>query len=297
MQSCDINWVLDDLRRAAMGHDQNLFKDRLAVLATMHRKEQVIQPILKQELGIDVVVPPDFDTDWLGTFTREVNRPGSQRETARLKAQKALTVTGATLAVASEGSFGPHPECPFLAANLEMVLLLDAENSIEIVGESLTTQTNYAQQEITSLKEALLFANKAGFPEHGLVVFGESECVKGIVETEHLLTVLQQKLQRRIKVRLETDMRALYNPTRMANIAQATHDLIAKVRSCCPRCGLPGFRVVRRRQGLPCEWCLTPTGLLLTDIYGCKGCGFEQEEHFPGGQEFAQPMHCPVCNP
>lgn len=41
----------------------SLFSNRLAVLATMHEKEQVIVPILEQELGLVVVIPTGFDTD------------------------------------------------------------------------------------------------------------------------------------------------------------------------------------------------------------------------------------------
>ena len=66
------------------------FRGRLAVLATMHRKEQAIAPVLEEALGLQVEVPPGLDTDRFGTFTREVPRPGTQLATARLKAQAAL---------------------------------------------------------------------------------------------------------------------------------------------------------------------------------------------------------------
>ncbi|PMB21063.1 DUF6671 family protein, partial [Fischerella thermalis] len=104
---------------------QELFNNRIAVLATKHQKERVIAPILEAELRMKVVVPEDFDTDVFGTFTREVKRPGNQVEAARLKAKKALELTGESLAIASEGSFGPHPEIPFISGNREVVLLLD----------------------------------------------------------------------------------------------------------------------------------------------------------------------------
>jgi hypothetical protein len=75
----------------------------------MHHKERVIVPVLQQELGIKCIVPENFNTDIFGTFTREVERPGTQIAAARLKAQQALEVTGETLAIASEGSFTLHP--------------------------------------------------------------------------------------------------------------------------------------------------------------------------------------------
>jgi hypothetical protein len=81
-----------------------LFANRVGVLATMHQKERVMAPLLEKELGIKVIVPPNFNTDSFGTFTREIKRPGDQLETARLKAEKALLLTGETLAFASEGA-------------------------------------------------------------------------------------------------------------------------------------------------------------------------------------------------
>ncbi|MEB3336169.1 MAG: DUF6671 family protein, partial [Leptolyngbyaceae bacterium] len=114
-----------------------LFADRVAVIATMHHKETVIAPILEQELGVKAIVPQNFDTDALGTFTREIERPADQVSTARLKAEQALDLTGETLAIASEGSFGPHPQMPFVACNREIVLLLDRLNELEIVGQVL----------------------------------------------------------------------------------------------------------------------------------------------------------------
>ena len=81
------------------------FRDRLVVIATMHRKELAIAPILQTALGVRIIVPEDFDSDLFGTFTRDIDRPASQIETAKLKAEKALELIDADLAIASEGSF------------------------------------------------------------------------------------------------------------------------------------------------------------------------------------------------
>lgn len=104
----------------------------------MHQKERVITPILEQELGIKVIVPPNFSTDCFGTFTREVKRTGTQIEAAKLKAEKALAIMDETLALASEGTFGPHPEVPIVPCNREIVLLLDKTNNIEIIGQEFS---------------------------------------------------------------------------------------------------------------------------------------------------------------
>ncbi|MBE9170839.1 hypothetical protein IQ238_26120 [Pleurocapsales cyanobacterium LEGE 06147] len=149
--------------------EYSLFSDRTAVLATMHHKERVIAPILNRDLGVKVIVPANFDTDRFGTFTRDIARAGNQLEAARHKAEKVLAVTGEGLAIASEGSFFPHPAFPFVACDRELVLLRDRVNHLEIVGEELSTETNYAHTSIQTIEETLEFAQKVGFLEHALV--------------------------------------------------------------------------------------------------------------------------------
>ena len=51
-----------------------MFEGRKLLIATKHKKEIVIAPILEKELGVTCFVAPDLDTDELGTFTGEVER-------------------------------------------------------------------------------------------------------------------------------------------------------------------------------------------------------------------------------
>ncbi|NJL48611.1 MAG: hypothetical protein HC929_15415, partial [Leptolyngbyaceae cyanobacterium SM2_5_2] len=141
---------------------------RRAVLATMHGKERVIGPVVAA-LGIQTEVPPGFDSDRYGTFTREISRAGSQLEAARQKALAAMALTGYDLALASEGAFGPDPMIPWVACDRELVLLVDRQSGLELVGEAISTTTNYSQARVTSLTEALQFADSANFPSHALV--------------------------------------------------------------------------------------------------------------------------------
>ncbi|MBD2362541.1 hypothetical protein H6G36_15340 [Anabaena minutissima FACHB-250] len=284
---------------------QELFSDRLAVIATMHHKEKVIAPLLEQELGIRAIVPQGFNTDIFGTFTREIKRPGTQIAAAKLKAEKALEITGETLAIASEGSFNPHPIIPYIYANLEIVIFLDKANNLEIIGEEFSTETNFNHQVVKSLAEAYEFAYKIGFPEHGICLWFEvsenrhSEIIKGINTEENFLKAVNFALENSYKneINLEPDMRAIYNPIRMKNIEKATRNLLQKITNCCPKCQTPGFEVTERIPGLPCELCHTPTTLTHVAIYQCKKCGFRQEQLFPHGQEFANPAQCMYCNP
>ncbi len=288
-----------------MGNHNSLFNNRVAVLATMHRKEQVIAPLFLEQLGIKIKVPEQLNTDVFGTFTREIQRSGTQGEAARLKAQTALQITGETIAIASEGSFNLHPLIPYAYSNLEIVLFWDQENSLEIIGQELSLETNYNQKWVSSQEEALIFAQKIGFPEHGLIVrlnetaSAEGEIFKGITDyndlTEALSTIFKQSPNR--KAFLETDMRAMYNPTRLNVIEKATFNLIQKIQSLCPECSWPGFEVVQRLPGLPCGLCGFPTGLIQSEIYTCKKCGFSQEQFFPKNIKTADPAQCEYCNP
>jgi ribosomal protein S27AE len=282
---------------------QDLFCDRTGVLATMHRKEQAIAPILEQQLGVQVIVPQEFNTDEFGTFTRDIKRAGDQCHAARLKTARAMDLTGLTLAFASEGSFGPHPAIPFVACDQEIVLLSDRTHDLEIVGQAISTETNYSHKSIQSLEAALTFAQQIGFPTHGLVVMSEaqprrsSQIVKGITDETHLIETVTEFLKKFGQAHLETDMRAMHNPTRMKVIAQATEDLVQRINQRCPQCGCPGFAPAERKAGLPCGLCGSPTNSTLAVVHRCIKCEFNHVAYFPDGQEFADPTYCLRCNP
>ncbi len=279
------------------------FAGRAAVLATMHGKEQVIAPLLAEHLGLHVTVPTDFNTDRFGTFTRDVDRPADQLTTARLKAEAALDQTGAAIAIVSEGSFGPHPALPLLPCDREIVLLRDRDHDLELVGEVISTTTNFNHQAIASVTAALAFAQKIGFPEHGLVAMQNPDCrdgqhcIKGIRTEAELVAIVTDWLTLRPTVHLETDMRAMHNPTRMTAIAAATQALIQQATTLCPACGLPGFRIIEHKPGLPCALCHTPTTQRLAVVYACQKCQLQQTHFFPDQQEVADPGLCNFCNP
>ena len=278
------------------------FQHRIAIAATMHQKERAIAPILEPALDIQIRVPEQFDTDAFGTFTREIKRPGDQLETARRKALKALEITGADLAIASEGSFAPHPAFPMLPCNRELVVLIDVAHDLEIIGEFISTQTNFSHRSVENFDQAKEFAKKIGFPDHGLIVShdpDDSRKIKGIRDLDQLKEAIETTLSKSTtgKIHLETDMRAMYNPTRMSAIAQATQNLLSTIQQQCSNCGTPGFQLIDRQAGLPCGWCGSPTDQTLAQIYACKKCGYQQTKLYPDGLQNADPMYCQFCNP
>jgi len=253
-------------------------------------------------MGCQIMVEALFDTDQFGTFTREISRPGSQLEVARLKAVKGMELAGVDIGIASEGSFGPHPLIPFVPWNFEIVLLLDQKEKLEICGQSATFETNYAQESIATWQEAEYFARKAGFEKHWLVLRPDNErhpsLVKGINTWESLKEAVGWGIANSStgKVFLETDMRAHANPTRMRNIQKAAKDLANKIKKHCPRCGTPGFSVTSVIRGLPCELCSQPTEEIKARVFACGRCGFAKDQRIPRSKR-APAGQCPYCNP
>lgn len=282
------------------------FRGRLAVLATMHRKEQAIAPVLKEALGLQVETPPGLDTDRFGTFTREIQRPDTQRETVRLKAQAALAaVPEADFGLASEGSFGPHPCLPWVAGGRELVILIGRDSGLELIGVDLTAETTWGSRLVSSVADALAFAQSVRFPSHAIVVIGASNgeqdvskgVYKGLMTTEELEAAVRVVLEQHGAAHVESDMRAHVNPTRLQAIERAARDLVRLALSGCPRCERPGFDVVERREGLPCGACEMPTRRIRLEIVGCTGCGFREERVPATGTAPASPAECDRCNP
>jgi|GEM_PF-1083349 len=201
-----------------------------AVLATMHGKERVIAPILREALGLDVVLAAGLDTDTFGTFTRETDRPGTQVETARLKAQAGLRMDPAAIGIASEGSFFAHPHIPFVPMAQEIVLLLERTGGLEIAGIDEGIETNDGHVVATGIEAAMAFAEASGFPAHGLVVMASRDGMpdprrllrKDIGDPDTLADAIGQAILLSGAAHVETDMRAHRNPTRMAAIERAT---------------------------------------------------------------------------
>ncbi len=278
-----------------------MFRNRRLVIATMHAKETVIAPALEAALGVHCIVPSAFDTDPFGTFSGEVKRLLDPFETARMKCQTSMEVTGCDLATASEVSFGPHPIYFFSPADEELLLLCDRKNGLEIFARVLSTSTNFMGKTVSTWKELEAFAEDALFPSHALILRnkqdGHDALIKGITEKTQLAESFQLMMQRFGMSYVETDMRAMHNPTRMKVIAQATEKLINKIMTVCPSCAWPGFDVTDVKTGLPCSDCGMPTQSIKSTISCCTSCGFTREHLQPKGKIVEEPRFCDYCNP
>jgi hypothetical protein len=279
----------------------SMFQGRKLVITTKHGKAEVMSEILKNLLGIEVVVNDIFDTDSLGTFTGEVERTLTPLETVRRKCILGMEAFNMDLGIANEGSFGPHPGFPFIPVNEEFIILIDKKNDLEIVVKDITTETNFNAQEVISEDELRVFMKQANFPSHALILSpskeNKSEVYKGITDEVELLEIFQKLVGIYGKTYVETDMRAHKNPMRMQFIGQLTKKLIEKVLFKCPVCDWPGFGRSEPIYGLPCQHCGTPTRTVLSYLCSCQKCGVVKEETFPEGKTHEDPMYCDYCNP
>lgn len=258
-------------------------------------------PLLEAAMGVRCFTLPDFNSDLLGTFSGEIERPEDPLGTARKKCEVAMDLAHCDLAIASEGSFGPHPSLPFVYADDEIVLLLDRKNELEIFTRILSTETNFNAREVRSKDELKDFAYSVKFPSHGLIIRKAKDDLngmkKGITDWKQLSECFSQFYLEQGSAYVETDMRAMYNPTRMTVIEAATKRLLDKVNSCCPSCGTPGLGITAIKEGLPCRLCSYPTRSTLSYLYECQRCDHVKIETFPNQKETEDPMYCDRCNP
>ncbi|MCA1789588.1 MAG: hypothetical protein LC667_06965 [Thioalkalivibrio sp.] len=271
------------------------------VLLTRHGKERVIAPVLEAALECRIEVVDGFDTDQLGTFTREIPRAGTQLEAARRKARIGMELSGSLFGLASEGAFGPDPGIGLIPWNVEFVILVDDVRGMELMGRA-EGPARQAHRTVTDWAALLAFAEEAGFPDHHLVLRPDNDndprVFKGIGDVDTLeqsfTSALDTSAQSQVFV--ETDLRAHCNPTRMQMIALATKDLLARLDSLCPTCGAPGFWLVERIPGLHCTDCGAPTRQTRAEVYGCIQCPYRETRPLDPG-EYADPAVCDWCNP
>lgn len=278
-----------------------MFIGRNLLIATKHSKEKVIANIVESQLGVKCFTEPLFDTDLFGTFSGEVERVGDPLSVARLKCIKAIEFTNTDLVIASEGSFGPHPDNHFISVDDELIMLIDIKNNLEIVAREVSMDTNICGSLITKKDELVEIIRKSQFPSHGLILRSSKEdfvqMVKGVVDEKKLFETVDSFLSKFGCCYVETDMRASFNPTRMKVIEAAAHKLAQKANTKCPQCDTPGFSISGVEKGLLCSFCKLPTRGILKNIFKCKNCNFISEVMFPNLIQVENPQFCDYCNP
>ena len=277
------------------------YRGQSVALLTRHGKDAVIAPVLDAATGCRVVHVDGYDTDRLGTFTRDIPRAGTQLDAARTKARLGMQLSGMTVGLGSEGAFGSDPMTGLVPWNVEMVAWVDDRAGIEVVGTAHGAAM-FAHLLTPDLTNARAFAAQWGFPGHGIVMrpaHRDDARIHRDVTSWDALDAGFMRMRAQASnglVFLETDLRAHANPTRMDMIRRATVDLAARLGARCPACAAPGFWRVERVPGLPCADCGAPTGDPRADVIGCVRCP-HRETRACAEPAAADPSRCDHCNP
>ncbi len=275
------------------------YRGRTFALGTQHGKGPLFATAFNDHLGA-VVREIACDTDAFGTFAGERPRERPAVETAIAKARRALDVSGLTLGLASEGTFGPDPALPFLASDIEHVVAVDLELDLVVVEHARRLAPVHHRCVVDPGADVAAFLQRADFPAHALIVRPEdgdpASVVKGIVEPAALASAIARAAERSPTGRaiVENDLRAHCSPTRRAVIEEAAGRLARRLATRCPACDAPGWGLVDVERGLPCADCETPTTAVLAEVRGCASCP-ERARTVMGGS--ASPATCPACNP
>ncbi|MBI1270408.1 hypothetical protein GC174_08245 [bacterium] len=299
----------------------SIYRGKEAILTTKHGKLHPLALPLKAAVGLNIRVTKSIDTDQLGTFTGEIEREKSPRETVILKARLGINQSGTQLGLATEASFGPHPVALFIPGTEEVIGFIDDNLGIEVIESLISTETNYSGTSAKSIEELEKenFLAKALFPSHALIVKPQRpkrnflkklsyslqgrqtfpSIFKGIKDYDALrqaIDLARAESEDGIAL-IETDMRAHMNPTRKRVIRKVAAQLGRRLRSLCPQCSCPGWGKSDAVPGLPCELCRLPTRNILLEVYSCPKCTHKEERERQDGLKFAYAGHCDYCNP
>lgn len=280
---------------------QHPYAYQKAVLTSKHQKLQLIQSHFRESLLLEVVELP-LDTDLLGTFSGEIERVSTPRETAIKKAKLGMQATGMALGIASEGSIGPNPSVPWIQSDFELMVFVDAERDLVITETFLSHEIIAASIEVSPEDLLEPFLAKADFPHHALMakpVDSEAPLIyKGITSLVLLRSAIadcatNSKIN---KAKLQSDLRAMYSPSRQLNIEKVGQLLVKRIAALCPACGTPGWGRTDYLYGVLCSDCgLENSEIAREEILGCTLCDFTVTGRTINSS--IDPRRCNFCNP
>jgi hypothetical protein len=295
-------------------------------VATLHGKADAIALALAS-MGVVLEAVP-IDTDALGTFVGDVERPGAARDVVVEKARRGMAAARLPLGIATEGSFGPDPLLGFLPLHVELLAFVDDVHDQVIVLEHAGHETNWRTKAVRPGEDLSSLLAEIGLPTHAALVkpnawpaepgtrqAGAREAggldpsapataqrmpvAKGLRDVSDVAAAVERIAAASSDglARVEADLRAHMNPTRMRVIAALGERLRDRLATPCPACGVPGFGRVDAEPGLPCELCGAPTDLVRAEIHGCGACAYRVARPRVDGRRSADAGHCAECNP
>jgi hypothetical protein len=265
-------------------------------------------PALARTLGMRLVLAHDVDTDQLGTFTGEIPRTGYGGRDRGPQGAPGDRVDRPRPCRGQRRLLRPAPVAPMLSAGQEILAFLDTVRDVHIL-ERRTTPTNFGHTTTTPhrrgdrrLPGAHRFRSPRGRrpspqlpPTCGRDPHLQGRPVPAPASMRRSAGAPRTPTDG--LARLETDMRAHVNPTRMREISLLADRLASRLATLCPACGTPGFGPVDHEPGLPCDTCGEPTRLTLATIHGCARCSHRSRHPREDGQRRADPTFCECCNP
>jgi len=277
------------------------YSGKEAVITTKHEKGKLVAPAFQKILGLQVS-ECNTDTDTLGTFTGEIERKQSPRETVLIKARLGIEKSGVSIGIASEGSIGADPYIPFINSDLEMMAFVDAEHDIEIVETLRSTEIVTATKIIHEQDDLTEFLQRADFPNHKLIVRTQKRpttfCIKGIDDEYSLRKAIDSVKNEDPDgvVVIESDLRAHCSPSRQKIISELSAKLATRIKQRCPECDAPGWGVVTYVKGVPCSACKRISeNAIKEEVLGCSKCLHQQSGKIIAN--LLDPSRCDWCNP
>ncbi|MEN9846739.1 MAG: hypothetical protein RIS36_1886 [Pseudomonadota bacterium] len=283
--------------------ERHSFQGAQFVFATQHEKTEAAREPFARVLGA-TVNPLSIASDTLGTFTGEIERPGSMLDALRGKIRLARKLTTERWVLVSEGSFSSADGFGLVVHGIEMLMLHDGITGTEIIEQHISYDTNYATATLTSTADLDRFLTRISFGSHALVLYPEGVPLdgnvrKGITDRTEAERILQAHLTTSPNraVLAMSDMRAHLNPTRMVAIKACCELLANRLNTKCPLCESSGFGLVAAVPGLTCEECGAPTQRARGERHACPLCKHTIERPRSDGKAYASAAECEWCNP
>lgn len=270
------------------------------LVASRHDKAAIMQRPLAAMLGIQTWSPPDLDTDRFGTFSGEIERPGSPSEMLRAKislAQEACPQS--RFFMASEGSYGQHPALPMLALGEEWLMWLDAATGQAITERRCFTTRYYGAWRVENTNELRGRLSRCHLPALAVTLRAleaNLPAAKGLRSDDEVLAAYAGLVVAGSPAAvLAIDMRAHLHLPRQRVLRRLAARLVHRLCCLCPGCSAPGFGKRQWANGLPCADCGAPTAQIAHRVDACEHCAYQSihaQRPVP-----ADPRWCDYCNP
>ena len=182
-------------------------------------------------------------------------------------------------------------------------MLYDARDGSIYEHRHLSLDTVFGGEACKSVRAVLAFAQRMKFPEHALVVRSEEKWragvrqEKGIQDEQRLTDVAEGIIAEHSSVWVETDMRAMANPTRMNVIGETAERFAQELVTRCSACSACWFRITEALSGLPCALCGWLTRGIRAYRRSCRLCGHQADLPRPDAKIVEEPQFCDQCNP